>query len=664
MAELRPIGLGDLLGRLQREWPSTQGNGPSTQGNGPSTQRHGPSKQRLFDMEGSDFWRGSPLDLGVSIHGQRASTPVGPAAGPHSQLAQNIAMAWLGGSRVVELKTVQINDQLVIPRPCIDVQNIAFNVEWSQELRLEQSALEYAKAWLLVHALAAWNPLGLKTSELDTVFDLSVGYSLAGVQSERVARWIDSLRDGRDLLAQAKQQVPTHLAHLVDVPVADCVSRTLTLSTFHGCPADEIEKIAEHLLVAHDLDVVLKLNPTLLGHEFVAHTLNDVLGYKELRLRRDDFEHDLQWPDALALIERLRTVAKRQGRTLGVKVSNTLVVENHKDFFPASEKVMYLSGQPLHVLTSELGARVDAALNHEVPLSFSAGIDALNFADVVACGFAPVTVCTDLLRPGGYGRLPKYLAKLQGEMEKVGAANVPDFIAAKNAGKPGQFLQDYAKRVPSEARYSAAKNSAIPRRLPKDLQYFDCIDCGKCVPVCPNGANFALQVTPRQLVGDVVVVCGPGQVEVEHGPAQVLAATRQFMNFADACNECGNCDIFCPEVGGPYRVKPRFFSTEASLHESPHLDGLWAQTATAAVGRIDGQQVTITRTGSELTVNDGEIEARLDALTGAVLAATCTATAPVGHQLPAWRAAALGLLLEQALSEPTSVQVSNSPQLG
>ncbi|MBI5610775.1 MAG: glutamate synthase [Deltaproteobacteria bacterium] len=636
MAELRPIGLGDLLGRLQREWPS---------------------KQRLFDMEGGDFWRGSPLDLGVAVHGQRASTPVGPAAGPHSQLAQNIAMAWLAGSRIVELKTVQINDQLVIPRPCIDVQTVGFNVEWSQELRLEQSALEYAKAWVLVHALAAWNPLGLKTSELDTVFDLSVGYSLAGVQSERVARWIDGLRDGRALIAQARQQVPSELQHLVQVPVPDCVSRTLTLSTFHGCPADEIEKIAEHLLVAHDLDVVLKLNPTLLGHDFVAHTLNDVLGYKELRVRPDDFAHDLQWPDALALIGRLRAVAERQGRALGVKVSNTLVVENHKDFFPKTEKVMYLSGQPLHVLTSELGARVDAALNHEVPLSFSAGVDAVNFAEVVACGFVPVTVCTALLRPGGYGRLPKYLARLQSDMEKLGVADLPAYVAAKDAGKPGQFLQDYAKRVPTEARYAAAKNASIPRRLAKDLQYFDCVDCGKCVPVCPNGANFALKVMPRQLSGDVLVVQASGQVTVEAGPVQVLAAARQFLNFADACNECGNCDVFCPEVGGPYRVKPRFFSSEASLHESPHLDGLWAQSATAALGRIDGQQVRVAREGTHLLVDDGQIQARLDAATGAVLSASCAETAAAGHRLPAWRAAALGLLLDLALQEPTSVQV-------
>ena len=88
------------------------------------------------------------------FHGRRVPTPYGPAAGPHAQLAQNVALAWLGGARIIELKTVQIRDDLVIPRPCIDMQTVGYNVEWSQELKLEQSLEEYVKASLLVRMLA------------------------------------------------------------------------------------------------------------------------------------------------------------------------------------------------------------------------------------------------------------------------------------------------------------------------------------------------------------------------------------------------------------------------------------------------------------------------------------------------------------------------------
>src|SRR5277367_6496738 len=93
----------------------------------------------IFDLDAREIWRGaSPgFDLSVTNHGARAATGVGPAAGPHAQLAQNIALSWLAGSRVIELKTVQILDRLEIGRPCIDAQNVGFNIEWSQELTLE-----------------------------------------------------------------------------------------------------------------------------------------------------------------------------------------------------------------------------------------------------------------------------------------------------------------------------------------------------------------------------------------------------------------------------------------------------------------------------------------------------------------------------------------------
>jgi putative selenate reductase len=61
---------------------------------------------------------------------------------------------------------------------------------------------------------------------------------------------------------------------------------------------------------------------------------------------------------------------------------------------------MYLSGEPLHVITLNLVERYRRA-RPEVPISFSAGVDGRNFADCVALGFTPVTTCTDLLRPGG-----------------------------------------------------------------------------------------------------------------------------------------------------------------------------------------------------------------------------------------------------------------------
>ena len=40
----------------------------------------------------------------LTVFGESCATPVGPAAGPHTQLAQNIITSWLTGGRFIELK--------------------------------------------------------------------------------------------------------------------------------------------------------------------------------------------------------------------------------------------------------------------------------------------------------------------------------------------------------------------------------------------------------------------------------------------------------------------------------------------------------------------------------------------------------------------------------
>ena len=118
-------------------------------------------ERKVFDLPARRFWRGSPdLDLSVVVHGHRAANPVGPAAGPHGQMAQNVLLSWLAGGRFIELKTVQVNDRLTIPRPCIDMETVGYNVEWSQELRLAESLREYVKGSMLIDVARAAGLLG------------------------------------------------------------------------------------------------------------------------------------------------------------------------------------------------------------------------------------------------------------------------------------------------------------------------------------------------------------------------------------------------------------------------------------------------------------------------------------------------------------------------
>src|SRR5436190_5056806 len=175
---------------------------------------------KVFDLPARKFWHGAAdLDTSVLFHGRRAASPLGPAAGPQDQMAQNIVLSWLAGSRILELKTIQINDRLVLPRPCIDATTVGYNVEWSQELRLEDSLREYVAGSMLLDVLKAENLLGLPSDLLrqDTILDMSVGYDLAGIRSERVRSWIRSMKDAREHVAALRDDLPADLARHRDV---------------------------------------------------------------------------------------------------------------------------------------------------------------------------------------------------------------------------------------------------------------------------------------------------------------------------------------------------------------------------------------------------------------------------------------------------------------
>ena len=98
----------------------------------------------------------------------------------------------------------------------------------------------------------------------------------------------------------------------------------------HGCPPDEIERIARYLLEERGLHTVVKLNPTLLGQERVLEILHDDLGFTEIQIPDAVFAKDLAYGKAVALIETLKTVAAGEGLTFGVKLSNTLAMHNHR----------------------------------------------------------------------------------------------------------------------------------------------------------------------------------------------------------------------------------------------------------------------------------------------------------------------------------------------
>jgi putative selenate reductase len=421
---------------------------------------------------------------------------------------------------------------------------------------------------------------------------MSVGYNLEGIRSPRVRSWIASMQNAAPLIEELRSELAGEFQRFRDLPFPTCISDTISLSTFHGCPADEIDGIVTFLLVEMGCHVCIKLNPTLLGKEEVAHLLHDVLGYREIQLHPPAFENDLQFDEALDLIPRLQRVAHQHGRSLSLKFTNTLVVKNHKQVF--GDEVMYLSGAPLHVLAMNLVQKFRARMRDPIPISFSGGLDAHNVAAAVAMNFVPVTTCTDLLRPGGYARLSRYLANLGAEMQRVGAWNIAEFVQ-RYRGQGGDVHTAGLRNTPilvaeatANPRYAWERNQGVPRKIGSKLWLYDCINCDKCVPVCPNDANFAYETLPEtieydnfELQWDKAPPCPSERSSdffaVRRIPGGVLRILRahQLANYADACNDCGNCDIFCPEDGGPQVEKPRFFGSRETYETDSGANGFY-----------------------------------------------------------------------------------------
>ena len=430
------------------------------------------SRRSIFDTPSALFYAPA-RPLGVPrLFGKPLATPFGPSAGPHTQLSQNIVTSWLAGGRFIELKTVQVRDDLAIPRPCIDMTDEGYNVEWSQELTLDQSAHEYVVAWALVHVLS--RVLGWGGPE--AIFDMSVGYDLAGICHPRMTRFMDTLADASEPLAEIRAALRRDFPRLADVDLPPAMVNSVTLSTMHGCPPDEIERIARYCLEERGLHTVVKLNPTLLGPEAVRAILRDDLGFREIEVTDETFAHDLQYGRAVELIASLKRVAAARGLTFGVKLSNTIAVRNHSGRLPGGE--MYMSGRALYPVTMRLYDRLLHEFGADLHVSFSAGADAANVADILACGALPVTGCTDLLKPGGVARMGQWIEAVETAMQGRGAQTLAEFSRDR--------LSSVRAAADAAVRHPRYRKSAFPHGLPKvasPLGLWDCV-VAPCMDAC------------------------------------------------------------------------------------------------------------------------------------------------------------------------------------
>ena len=356
----------------------------------------------------------------MTIFTRNLETPVGPAAGPHTQLAQNIIASYYAGARFFELKTVQKMDgaelSACVNKPCILADDEGYNCEWSTELTVPDAMGEYIKAWFILHVIAKEFGLGAQDG---FQFNISVGYDLAGIKGDKVNTFIDGMMEAKDtvIFQECRKWLWDNADKFQNFTREDIeaipsnVCNSATISTLHGCPPQEIESIANYLLTEKHLNTFVKCNPTLLGYDFARKTM-DEMGYDYMVFGDFHFRDDLQYEDAVPMLTRLMKLSEELGLEFGVKITNTFPVDVTRNELPSEE--MYMSGKALFPLSISLAAKLSAEFAGKLRISYSGGADYYNIDKIVGCGIWPVTMATTLLKTGGYQRFTQVVDKVEG----------------------------------------------------------------------------------------------------------------------------------------------------------------------------------------------------------------------------------------------------------
>ncbi|WP_352415429.1 putative selenate reductase subunit YgfK [Oscillibacter ruminantium] len=409
--------------------------------------------------EGSVFGVHRPYRAGTKtlpIFGEKIETPFGPAAGPATQLAQNIIAGYYGGARFFELKTVQKMDgaelAACVNKPCILANDECYNCEWSTELYIPQAFEEYVKAWcackMMAHVYGLGDPDGF-------VFNMSVGYDLEGIKGEKIDTFLNGMIDAsgtsifRECIAVLQQMFPGEEAFISTI--TPHVSRSVTVSTLHGCPPDEIERIASYLITEKHLHTFVKCNPTILGYK-TARTVLDSMGYDYIAFDEHHFNEDLQYADAVPMFHRLMALAAKNGLEFGLKLSNTFPVDVKGKELPSEE--MYMAGKSLFPLTTIMAAHISKEFSGRLRLSYAGGADFFNIDKLFACNIWPITMATTELKPGGYQRFKQIGEKLEKlTYEPFTAVDVGGIEALSLAAQSDKYHVKAVKPLPRRKLY-------------------------------------------------------------------------------------------------------------------------------------------------------------------------------------------------------------------
>ncbi|MBQ6700070.1 MAG: FAD-dependent oxidoreductase, partial [Oscillospiraceae bacterium] len=423
-----------------------------------------------------DFYKAGRARL--PIFGMRIENPVGPAAGPVTQTAQGIIAAYLSGARFFELKTVFPECEKA-EKPNTYVGDRTYSSEEPSELSVAEAFGEYVKAWYAIKLISTAFELGVPEG---FVFNMSVGGSLEDLKSEKMNSFIEGLKSAEytPVWRECENWARAHMDELDGIDntyISDISPRVCSSAVFvprEGLSAAEIEEAAAYLIEEKRLHTFVRISPDLLGYYTVRGIL-DINGYDDIVISKERMESGALYDDLKPAFLRLQNKADMKRLEFGVKVCDGLIIESAKK---TPVKNGRLTGRALFPIAFSLAEKIANDFGGGLRICFAGGADYYTASRLFNAGIWPVTVVSDIIRPGGLARF----RQLADDVSKCDYAQFSGILTSD--------LPDIEKEVYAGGRYKN-KEGAQPKKANGPIPHINCTKA-QCRAACPLGADIPL----------------------------------------------------------------------------------------------------------------------------------------------------------------------------
>ncbi len=421
-----------------------------------------------------DFYKAGRARL--PIFGARIENPVGPGAGPVTQTAQGIIASYFSGARFIELKTV-LPESKQGRKPYAVTDGCTYFSEHPSELQIGDAFSEYVKAWYAIKLLSTAFELGVPEG---FVFNMSVGGNLEDLKSDKMNAFIEGLKSAEytKVWRECENWARAHMDELDGIDntyisdISPNVSNSVTFVPERGLSANEIEQCGKYLIEEKRLHTFVRLDPSLLGYYTIRGIL-DINGYTDIEINKEKTEEGAAYEELKPALLRLQSAADALRLEFGVKVCGGLLTEDSENKPFSNSR---LAGRALFPIAFSLSEKIANDFGGGLRICFSGGADYYTATKLFNAGIWPITMVSEIIRPGGLTRL-KQVAE---DISKCDYAHFSGILTSD--------LPDIEKEVYSGGRY---KNTGLTKakKAKGPIPYAYCFK-SQCRAACPLGQDI------------------------------------------------------------------------------------------------------------------------------------------------------------------------------